>query len=468
MQRLFRCSLVLAAVFLTPALSRAGVYNLSGSPDWPSWPLPANPEQFKFLLSELRDSHDRFHVDPPRPTLRGSMRESLEKQFAELDARWKKKTLQGTRDRIDLSACLIRMGRNEKAIQVLEDYAADEMKPDDPLRFLVFANLAMAYMTIAPNRAIEYQEEALGAWPRLWAEWSPAQLAFYRRCETYFLALLQSRERESTFAGGRWDNVDPLFPKVKFIAAPGKKEFVLAAQEVLTRAAPTLGSCGIQFLATQGIQDRYDAGGIDPRMADEYPPGGHTYILQLALWLPEDDRLIWLLAEALNAEGDIPAAADLMDDLVRNRQMSKFPTLFKHRQILAQGKEVSQALVNTPLPLAHAWLFFVAHPRSGMEMGGVGGVVGAEHLAKFRIYAEGLPPQPPPAPAILPFWKEMIVGFFGGCLVTILVRLQMSQRRKPVNYEEPAPEEEGTMEPTAPVREPGNVGIPPGHPEMQG
>jgi tetratricopeptide (TPR) repeat protein len=414
MHRLILCSLILASFLLTPGLSLAGVYNLSESPAWPTWPLPLTFRQARLILNELRSTDDRVqNPDQPGPP-RGSLREDYLKQFAVLQARQKSNALLGTLDRIDLSGCFIRLGHADKAIAVLEPYL-NEMAPDDPARFLVFANLAMAYMNIELNRAIDYQDQALKAWPSIWAGWQPNQLAWYRRCERYFLRLLQSRKRENDANPGRWEKVDPLFPEIKFVGPGGQ----------------------------------YEPGAIDPRMADKMPVEATDIVLQLLFWMPQDERLLWLFAEILNAQRDIISAAAIMNELVDTRRLG-IPELRNHRKVLAQAAETLKAIAPTREEGNHltSSLLWAFQPRSGL-LPAVVGFAGNEALGGLPLFVQNM--QPPadirPQSNLLLFWRQMIVAFVAGSLVTILVRLQMAQWRRgfavPTASEGPRPEQKG-------------------------
>ena len=176
MQRLFRCGLVLASLLLTTNVSHAGVYDLE---ELPLWPIPEN---YKLILSLLRTCPDPppappgVKAVPPEPT---SLRARYLKQFEVLDARRKTNSLLGTRDYVNLSGCMIRLHRitgNDGAIEFVQEFLK-EMPEDDPARFLIYANLAMAYhLGGEPRRPADYQAMALEAWPEIWAGWQPLQL----------------------------------------------------------------------------------------------------------------------------------------------------------------------------------------------------------------------------------------------------------------------------------------------------
>jgi hypothetical protein len=56
-------------------------------------------------------------------------------------------------------------------------------------------------------------------------------------------------------------------------------------------------------------------------------------VQQLAIWLPADARLLWLLAELSNAHGDVATAAAIMDGCVTEFGL-RSPELRAHRQLV--------------------------------------------------------------------------------------------------------------------------------------
>ncbi len=180
------------------------------------------------------------------------------------------------------------------------------------------------------------------------------------------------------------------------------------------------------------------------------PVEASEILLQLIFWLPNDNRLWWLWAEVLNARRSFPAAADIMVDLVQNRRLDNVQELFQHRRILTEAVTTWREITKTPHFASE--LLWAVQPRGGLLVPGAGSL-GYDSVASFRTWYESQTPPPPPAPArALPDWRTIIVAFVGGCMVTILVRLQMNQWRRPlpvqatpddedVPPEEPAPEE---------------------------
>jgi tetratricopeptide (TPR) repeat protein len=316
-----------------------------------------------------------------------------------------------TLDRIDLGACYIRLRRFGDALRVL--------KGADQGHFLVLANLATAFFESGElDLALRYQEQALRAWPPVWAAWNMGAWIRYRRCELLFKRLLEGRLAEQRLSGGRAGpirSVDPLFPRVRFAGASGQ----------------------------------YEAGPL-PRMWDDLPPDAHLLVLQLVAWLPYDDRLTWLYAELLNSRGQVAEAAQLVRELVDVRRIDA-AELKQHRQVLLQGAREHQELT---LPRVHGLLWALA-PRGlpgvpalgtvAVECGWPGAYledqVRQDPLARLSPAAGGNAvsgmhkaangggddPGSGGRPAWLPNFRDLGVGFGLGVFLTVLALLQWRQ-----------------------------------------
>jgi hypothetical protein len=70
---------------------------------------------------------------------------------------------------------------------------------------------------------------------------------------------------------------------------------------------------GVNFVGPSG---KPEAGRIDPAARKKLPADDVTVVQQLAIWLPSDGRLLWLLAELANAHGDVRTAAAILDGVV--------------------------------------------------------------------------------------------------------------------------------------------------------
>jgi hypothetical protein len=391
----------------------AGVYTTL---EQPSLPLPTDLKTVKFILGDLRMIDDRAQ-NPEKPAPSNSPHEVYKRAVGDLRAKEKRNGGLDKFDLIDLSGCLIRLGKFSEAQEILEPFLR-QLDEKDPARFLLLLNQAAAYHGMElMDRAINSQEEALKVWPDVWCGWGGDQNVWYRRCERYYLKLLQLRDRENKVRpGAPWDQVDNLFPGIRFVGRGGK----------------------------------YEAGAIDPRMEDELPLGAHMVVLQLLLWLPADSRLYWLFGELLNARGDVVSAYSILDELVSARNLGNVQELFQHRRALRQpaeeARKVQEALERAPPnPRVQGALFWAALPRSTLAPG-LGNA--ANEAAHFITNLHEVKQTPPP-PAPLLEWRQIIVSFVAGALVALLVVLQVREWRRRV-YSAPAEIEQPEREEPAP------------------
>jgi hypothetical protein len=365
----------------------AGVYNTTESPFLP--PV----DKIDYFVSELRGIPAPANV-PVRP---GTLRYVYLNQLADLEARAREGPLT-TPDRVNLGACYIRLQRDADAIRVLQ---AGDLK-----HFLILANLATAYQGMGQlDRAIAYQNQALQAWPTVWAGWSRTELIWYRRAERYYLKLLQLRQREQPDARGgpvRVQAVDPLF-----VERDGTK-FRLEGQ------------------------NGYEAGILPYETQAELPPDAFQIALQLVLWQPFDDRLYWLLGEVLNGYGQIEAAAKILDNLVAQRQRSDIRALMQHRKVLLAARAFLEKWAD---PKVRAALFAVVTPR-GTLLPPVVGDVSHESAALAPFFVQQVPAPEPSQPTLAAAsrwaldWRQLCVGFGSGILVAVFGGFQWQEWRR--------------------------------------
>jgi hypothetical protein len=234
-------------------------------------PMAELPSQWRGFLTDqrtLRAVAARPTPGNPATPARARYLEEAEK----LEAVAKGKAL--TADEVaDLGAVYVRLGEVEKAITVLR-----EGQRRHPNHFAIVANLGTAFQLHGePQQALLCLQQS--------ARLAPGKL---QRAEEYHLKLVRLRLREK--AGTQ--ELDDLFG-VRFRAEPGKP-----AEDVL-KALPSHAVAVAQ---------------------------------QLALWLPADPRLLWLLAELANAHGDVRTAAAMMDGCVTQFNMNH-PDLRRRRQM---------------------------------------------------------------------------------------------------------------------------------------
>jgi tetratricopeptide (TPR) repeat protein len=360
MRAILTAAVVCGGCLLSAGAASAGVYNTAEPlPDPTGWKLF---QQFQSALGDLRGAAvERPGANP--------LRERYLKQVAELEAKERASGLTVT-DRVNLGACYLRLMRYEDAVRVLDPAVRQE-----PENFLALANLATATHQAGPqdparlSRAIEYQTEALKAWPQTWPAnqaggCTPDLLIWYRRAERYYLALLRLRQQEVRLQAGRGgaETPDDLF-HVRFVGPSG----------------------------------HYEAGAMEPEEFDKLPLERVPLVTQLLVWLPLDNRLYWQQAELLNAQGDIPYAGAMMDELVYSRNYGP-PELKAHRQVV---REAVSKLPPAPPP-----------------------------DLKEATPAPAAPAAAPPAPAAaLPDWRPFVVGLVTGAVIAFLIGQQLRQSR---------------------------------------
>lgn len=164
----------------------------------------------------------------------------------------------------DLAALHIRLGKPEKAVELLRPAA--RQFPD---HFRIAANLGTAWHL---SGDLEQAATALEDAVRL----APER---YRDAERLHLKLVRLRMKEGRAL--TFDAVDDLFG-VKYVGESGNAE----------------------------------AGTIAAAEMKKLPANAAALVQQLALWLPADGRLLWQAGEIANAFGDVRTAASILDGCV--------------------------------------------------------------------------------------------------------------------------------------------------------
>jgi hypothetical protein len=179
-------------------------------------------------------------------------------------------------DLADLGALYVRLGEPGKAVALLRTGLRSY-----PNHFYIVANLGTACQLHGDlSQAALYLQQAV----RL----APGKL---QQAEEYHLKLVRLRLKQ------RHDGLDDLF--------------------------------GVRFM---GDKAAYEPGKIAKADWDKLPARAVAIVQQLALWLPEDGRLLWQLAELANATGDVKTAAAMMDGCVTQFGLSD-PELRRRRQL---------------------------------------------------------------------------------------------------------------------------------------
>jgi hypothetical protein len=195
--------------------------------------------------------------------------------------------LETLEQKLNYSTVLIRRNRAEEAVQFLMPVVREH-----PENFLVLAHYASAHFLSSSNdfkiKSRSYMREALAKWPKTWAElteedknwllalgWEVTAFERNRRYEVCFKRLIDNRLDEDKRRARKEavpDVLDPVF------VDPGEKP--------------------IRFLNEKG---EFEVGRIAAAEKERLPHGSVEAVEQLLIWMPNDPRLLWLLAEVFNA-----------------------------------------------------------------------------------------------------------------------------------------------------------------------
>src|SRR5579862_4977418 len=198
----------------------------------------------------------------------------------------------------DLGALYLRLGETGKALEILR--AAQREHPE---HFHLTANLGTAWqMNGDLQQAVMYLKEAVHLAP-----------GKYEKAEELQMKLVKLRLREEKNAQG----LDALFD-VQFVGPDGKFEASKLA--------------------------------VEQRKA--LPADAVAQVQQLALWLPADGRLLWLLGELANAHGDPTTAAAIMDGCVTEFGL-RAADLRAHRQVVRAAATDRAANADNPDKTTH-------------------------------------------------------------------------------------------------------------------
>lgn len=327
-----RLAAVAVCWFGLAAAARAGLYNTAE----PAVRSSPNFSEFRSGWMNLRS----IGIEKPESTLR--RRYVL---IASLESKYKGEPT--PEQRLNLSEYLVRLGKNAEAIQILTPAIAQQRD-----NFVLPANLGTAYQLAGqPERALSYLQQALDVWPTEWAKLSPAQLQWcqrlgwteegrqlqiYREAETYLLKLVRLRAleaaRQTRGSAKSLETLDNLFDKE---------------------------NQPVRFVGENG---QYEAGKLAVGEKAKLPPNAVAIVEQLLIWMPNDIRLYWLLAELLNAQGEPVSAGEILNEIVGMGFQA--PDLRHHRQELLQVKRGSvledtgaQPVANsTPPADASVWM----------------------------------------------------------------------------------------------------------------
>lgn len=294
-------------VVLCAAATQAGLYN-------PSEPIGAqlpqlrmtSPDNFPAAYEHFKD----FALEPLRTI---GMQKVLQDNPLRLRYRLVTESADAFKARgwsfqqqLSLSEYLIRRG--DEASRLLENLREGKH------RFLALANLGTAAQLKGElQKASTYLEQAASAWPEDWQtldaelrtffaemRWGKQEFDWYRKAEGYHRKLVQLRSQEKLPPDT--ENVDAIFGDA----------FVFDEKNPFTPGKLPSGKVG------------------------RLPADALPITQQLLVWLPNDQRLLWLLGEVYNARGEYKTAKSILDDL------STFKVSFRpyRPQLLLEHREV--------------------------------------------------------------------------------------------------------------------------------
>jgi tetratricopeptide (TPR) repeat protein len=293
--------LVLPVLLLLVAAPPArGGLHYSGE-EWAE--LPSRWSGFLVDQRSLRAAGlDRPGQLPPSP-----LREEYLKAAAKLEAAARDRKLTAD-EAADLGALLVRLGKPERAVEVLRAAAREH-----PNHFRIASNLGTAWQLAGD---LEQAVAALDETVRL----APEKLREYER---FHLKLVRLRLAEGR-AAMKPDEVDDLFD-ARYVGESGKPQ----------------------------------AGAMAAAEFKKLPADAAAIVQYLALALPADGRLLWQLGEIANAHGDIRTAAAILDGCVTEFAMAA-PGLRERRQIY---RTAANELAKNPGHERHRGTFVAKSPR---------------------------------------------------------------------------------------------------------
>jgi len=404
----FTFILSVALVVAATGSVRAGIYcSLDGLP----YPVPTAFKPVWIKVGELRAV-----VNMDAKAKDNVFQKKYLERMQELQAKEQRGELT-LDERIDLSGIYLRL-------PLSEGKAVDLLKSADQTDYLVLAHLAAAYFGLgALDKAVDFQEKALAAWPEVSLRWSAEQLNWYRRAERCFLELLRLRQQDVRKGITLGENVDLLFPRLHFETPDG----------------------------------RYDVGGQPgkraERLVDDAPADARQLVAQLVWWLPMDNRVYWLYGELLNYCGDIQGAHKVFEELggFSTRSLNKLMTFRKHSKEFDQGWLVWKNRYKIGFLVAPRTLQTVPCAADLDEVGLLAALSIGESLDDEKKSAallagqlptvtqpiEPLPISPPASVSWLPDWRTVVVSFAAGMVFMSLLWLQWQQwsRRRAAAHE---------------------------------
>jgi hypothetical protein len=327
-----RCTLVIAlagwAVLAQAGVSHAGLYQKDVLADFDidadSNAVPLSFDSFMIVLGNVLQPDN-----PETPAYKEIVQAIKERNKKAIGKETEKLTadeinqLVGkltTDELVAQSAELLRLRRlderRNEAVDLLSRKYQEVLRHQEkkePLTGMILMHQAFAHHLQKDfARAVDLEDSALSdyGFPKSMMGLTDQQLEWYKRLERdYYLPFLRQRRNEAIArkASVR-DGLDPIFPT----AAKRKQS-------------------PVQFVGESG---KFEAGTIAAAEKAKLPKDAIAVVQQLVLWDPDDNRLLWQLAELYNAAGNMRAANALMDLCVNAPRQYTNPELLDHRRTI--------------------------------------------------------------------------------------------------------------------------------------
>ena len=375
----------LIAMVLTPS-AHAGYYTSIDMPEEMRWSRDFNKvfEQRLIDLGYIADDAIGAADSPIRQ--RYILVEAMGKDGTVRLKTWQQK--------LNYSAVLIRRGKAYEAKQILEPLSREESE-----NFLVWAQLASANF-LSGNadfraNAPDCMKQALSLWPESMEKMTEEQKQFLRKTmidndiylekfrviEAYFLQLMRHRLREENRAK-------------KMKAGPDAVDAIFLHDDKTT---------AVRFLNEAG---NFEVGRIARAEKAKLPGDAVEIVQQLLIWMPTDQRLLWLLGEVSNA-----SLMDYKEGKERSQMLRSTQRIFKKLDVWQNPPSFLPAVKERLAKLGPA---VDALPEDNLI-----------EVEKFLPKDDDTPPGTP-----FDWWRTLGVGFFTGLVVGMFAVWQLQEMRR--------------------------------------
>jgi tetratricopeptide (TPR) repeat protein len=296
MRRSWRTGLSLGFFLAAASQVSAGLYD----PSHPTTELVSERgvralpyELFRDALNDVRNIGDSVRTPKARAVYLDRREALLKRGQASLSAT----------ELVELAFVQQRLRQSDDALKTLR-----QAQSRDQRSFWVQADLGAVYQAMNQlQEAAPIVTAARDSFPKPWPGGEVAG-EWFTKVERYQAELLKLRLREGGGrAGGRRavpvHEVDDLF-SVKFVGPSGQ----------------------------------YEAGKIADAEKAKLPAEAEAIVQQLILWFPDDTRLLWLLGELYNANGDLDSAFAVFQRCVEERSYDS-PTLRERRKLVKVARD---------------------------------------------------------------------------------------------------------------------------------